>query len=53
MTNEKRPTCGVRETSMRPLVMRTALRAEVSVLTSCLVHSTKDFLLNEVSKFQQ
>lgn len=53
MPNEKRSTCGVRETSIRPLVMMTALSTEVSVLTSCLVRGTKDFLPNELSKFHQ
>lgn len=32
MTNEKRSTCGGRETRVRPLVMMTAVRAEVDVL---------------------
>lgn len=49
MTNGKRSTCGVRETHVRPLVRMTVVRAEVTVLTSCLVHGTEDFLLNEVS----
>lgn len=49
MTNEKRSTCGGRETRVRPLVMMSAVRAEVTVLTSCLVHGTEDFFLNEVS----